>query len=44
MRDSYNNAVERLNAYCETIITNPTAQNVRSIGTAFGIEDTILRR
>ena len=38
--DSYNNAVERLNTFCNTIITNPNKQAVRSIGTKFDITDT----
>lgn len=29
---SYNNAIERINKYCETLITNPSAISVRSVG------------
>ena len=37
---SYNHAVETLNSYCNTIITNSAAQAVRSVGTGFGVTDT----
>jgi len=38
---SYNNAVDTLNEYCENeIVTNPTAQAVRSIGAGFEQADT----
>ena len=30
--NSYNNAVDRLNNYCKSLITNPTAQKVRCLG------------
>ena len=38
--NSYNNAVERLNTYCASIVTNSTAQRIRSIGTQFDLQDT----
>ena len=38
--DSYENAVSRLNTYSATIVTNSTAQRVRSVGTQFEQEDT----
>ena len=31
--NSYNNAIERMNNYCKSLITNPTAKKVRSFGT-----------
>ena len=37
---SYNHAVDSLNAYAAEIVTNDTAQRVRSIGTEFGVTDT----
>ena len=39
-QNSYENAVSRLNTYCETLVTNVTAQKVRSVGTQFDIADT----
>ena len=41
--DSYENMASRLNTYCETIITNPSKQRVRSIGTQFDQVDTTAR-
>ena len=31
--NSYNNAIERINNYCKSLITNPTAKQVRNFGT-----------
>ena len=43
-QDSYENAVEGLNNYCKTIVTNVTSpNNVRSIGTGFNIQETTAR-
>lgn len=39
-QNSYENAVTRLNTYCGTLVTNSTAQKVRSVGTQFDITDT----
>ena len=40
-QDSYNNAVERLNNYCKTIVTNVTStDNVRCVGTQFNQAET----
>ena len=39
-QNSYENAVSRLNTYCGTLVTNITAQKVRSVGTQFDIADT----
>ena len=38
---SYNNAVSRLNNYCNTLVTNSTAQKVRSVGAKFDVTDTL---
>ena len=41
--DSYENVVERLNAYCASIVTNTAKQGVRSIGTQFNQTETNTR-
>lgn len=40
---SHEHMVESLNAKCEALVTNPSKQKVRSIGTQFDIQDTTAR-